>query len=251
MLGRYEPVSARLLLAWGLTIALLVAQALAPAALLAQAQPPNRFFGVIKINDKEQPEGTVVEAYIGNNLCGSGKVENRNGQIIYVVDVLGAGQKQNCAKDGDTVKFKVAGLDAKETSKYQTAAATHLDLTASGTPKNIAQPTVLAPGQGGTPAPPPTFTPVPTQPPAETPAASSAPEGGGTPAAGESATPAPTETATPTATSSPTPFATAVPSATARGSRGPSPLAIVAIIVALAIIATGVGYWSYQRRLRP
>jgi hypothetical protein len=214
----------------------------------AQANPPNRFFGTVTINGQDQPEGTVVEAYIGSTLCGSGAVQSRNGSTIYVVDVLGEGQKPNCAKDGDKVTFKVAGLDATETGTYETSAATHLDLTAAGAARSVAQPTVLAPGAGGTPGPPPTFTPYPT----------SSPLGTSTPPPGVTETPTESPSATPeasaTATQSASATRTATPVATSSGvsSSRPasgSPTALrVLIVLAILAIAAGAGVFIYQRR---
>jgi hypothetical protein len=232
-----------------------------PSLVSAQAQPPNRFFGSVKINGQDAPDGTVVEAYIGNTLCGSGSVQNRNNAEIYLVDVVGAGQKAGCAKDGDTVKFKVAGLDAKETGKYATAEATHLDLTASGTPHNPSEPTVLAPGQGGTPLTP-IATPNPTQeaagtpppaPPAGTaaPAAPAAPAVTGTPAGTPAATVAPTAAASLTAT--PPPGTATPPALTSPATRpaprrsGPSPLVWIVPVVVL-VIAAAIALLIYQRR---
>lgn len=216
----------------------------------AQAQPPERFYGSVQINGQAQGDGTVVEAYIGNTLCGSGTVGNRNGSEIYFVDVLGAGQKANCGNDGDKVTFKVSGLDAKETGTYATASTARLDLSATGSARPVEQPTVLAPGTGGTPAPPPTFTPAPTQ-------ASAAPAST-TPAAGETATAAPATTATAgasgtvTATQTPNVTLTPVPvRVPATKSSGPSPLIWIVIVVAVLAIGAGAAAWALQRRGRP
>jgi hypothetical protein len=216
----------------------------------AQAQPPNRFYGSVTINGQEQVEGTVVEAYIGNALCGSGTVQNRNGSNIYFVDVLGAGQKSDCAKDGDKVTFKVAGLDANESGSYDTAAATRLDLTATGSARAVSQPTVLAPGTGGTPAPPPPLPTSPigtsTPPPTFTPSSDQASE---TPEAApsETSTPSVTPTATPTIPPSLTPSATAAATATA-ATTSRRPIAVVVLVLLVFAVAAGAGAFLYLRR---
>jgi hypothetical protein len=235
------------------TAAILLALAITPALSIqpvnAQAQPPNRFYGTVSINGQDQPEGTVVEAYIGNTLCGSGTVQNRNGSNIYLVDVLGSGQKPNCANDGDKVTFKISGLDANETGSYDTAAATRLDLTAAGAARTVAQPTVLAPGTGGTPAPPP---PLPTSPlgtstpaPTFTPSPDQASE---TPVTTPTETPTASATApAPTATTSPTPAsntsATSTSSSTSR-----RPISIIVLVLLILAVALGVGALLYFRR---
>ena len=237
----------------GFAIVLGVAPLVFIRAVEAQAQPPNRFFGSVTINGQDQPEGTVVEAYIGNTLCGSGTVQSRNGATIYFVDVLGAGQKANCAKDGDKVTFKVAGLDAKETGTYDTAAATHLDLTATGTARNVTQPTVLAPGTGGTPAPPP---PLPTSPvgiSTPPPAGTETPpeEGSATPEASGTETATPEASATATETPSATATASAASSRAPTKSSGPPAALWVVIMLAVLAVAAGAGALIYQRRTRP
>lgn len=247
----------------------------------AQAEPPDRFYGTAKVNGKQEPTGTVVEAYIGSTLCGSGTVQKRNGTVIYVVDVIGGGQKPGCAKDGDKVTFKLAGLDAKESGTYTTGAATRLDLTASGTPHTIAEPTVLPPGGGRTPVPATVIVAVPSRIPVE---ATSTPPRTASAAAGRAATPSATATrsasasATGTVTNhrsatpgvSPTPSTTATLTAAALGTTtatapalantsGPivkttassGPPAWVWVIVGLAAlaIAGGAGAFFYQRRM--
>lgn len=257
-------------LGMGLMLISLVIALTSPARVDAQAQPPDRFFGSAQVDGKDQPDGTVVEAYIGNTLCGSGTVQERNGSTIYLVDVLSATQKPGCAKDGDTVKFKIAGLDAKETAKYATAEATHLDLTASGTPKNPALPTVLAPGQGGTPATPlatpaptpvatetetpaPVATPPPTETATATAAASETPAASATPTGTPGATATNTATASATATVTPTPSVTATPLVVTSTpqpqshSAGNAGKVLILALIALVVIGAAVAIWVYYQ----
>lgn len=222
------------------------------ATVFAQALPPNRFYGTVTINGALQPEGTVVEAYVGTTLCGAGTIANHNGSDVYLVDVLGSGAKQGCASDGDTVTFRVAGLNAKETGTYQTGVPTRLDLTATGTATQVALPTVLPPGGGGTPAPPPSVaaaTPTPATaaapPPVE---ASPAPPSATTTVLAATATPPLSiGSATATATETATPVAITT---TSTSSGFPSRVWIAIIVVVLVLIG-GVGAWIYQRRAAP
>ena len=244
----------------------------------AQAQPPDRFYGVVTVNGKHQPVGTVVDAYVGDTLCGAGSVQERAGNVIYFVDVLGGGQKPGCAKDGDTVTFKVSGLSAKEKGTYQTGTATHLDLTASGTPQQEATQTVLPPGGGGTPAPPPpTPTPAtpavgtsaPPRPGATSTATPPTPGSAATPAktpsaAGATASSTPARTAAGTAAVSSTPFggqsvseaASATPQTPAsappliKRSKSSGVPAWVWVVIAVAGLAAigGIAAWFYRQR---
>jgi hypothetical protein len=242
----------RAITALAVIVSALASVAAVATGALAQALPPNRFYGTVTIDGKLQPEGTVVEAYVGTTLCGAGSIANHNGEQVYLVDVLDSGQKPGCANDGDKVSFRVAGLQAKETATYQTGVATRLDLTASGTPRREALPTVVPPGGGGTPAPPPaTASPVagsPTSsaPPSPTAAAPASPAPG-------SATPTVTVTATPTATATATPTATSTPVARSRAStsRGAPAAVWIGIGIAVLLVLGGLGAWLYQRRAAP
>lgn len=274
--GRWRP-SRRLSRSFVLvTLGLLSLGPFAISGAAAQAQPPDRFYGTVTVDGKQQSVGTAVDAYVGDTLCGSGSVEDRGGNVIYFVDVLGGGQKPGCAKDGDTVTFKVAGLSAKEKGTYQTGTATRLDLTASGTPKQEATQTVLPPGGGGTPAPPPpapsastpavgTSTPPPPRVTATaggtssgaTPMPTGTPSG---PAAATTGTPAATATGTPSVsvtpaagltgivTSTPHPLVAAAPLISKSKSSGPP--AVVWVVIAIAILAAlgGIGAWFYRQR---
>lgn len=220
----------------------------------AQALPPNRYYGTVTINGTQQSDGTVVEAYVGDTLCGSGTVSNQNGNEFYLVDVLGGGQKAGCASDGDTVSFRVNGLKANETGAYATGAATRLDLTASGSATQVPLPTVLPPNGGGTPAPPPTPPPFETviatsAPPSPVATPESSPEASETPGPTPSTTPTPTATVELSSTPIATPTVLAPLPRSTTGNDGSRRTGAIVVAVLVILIAGGAAAWLLRRRM--
>jgi hypothetical protein len=187
---------------------------------VAQVAPPTRVFGAVTVNGEPPPPGTVVEAFVGGMPCGQGEVRDLGDPIGigFVVDVDADAFNPGCGNDGETITFKVDGLDAPETATFQTGAFVQRDLTAAGAPaspppaQESPPPAQVTPSPSPAPPPPatPSPSPVATSTPTATPAASPSP----------SPSPSPTETSTPeasptgTATSTPTATVTATPAVT-------------------------------------
>ncbi len=112
---------------------LLLAAALAAVAVtgLVEAQsppsPPHRFFGRVTLNGGNAPVGTLVEALIGDRVCGTGQTSSPSN---YVVDVNQPGAPAGCGSDGATVSFRVAGLPASPTAAFKSGMIQVLDLVA-------------------------------------------------------------------------------------------------------------------------
>src|SRR5436190_20516062 len=100
------------------------------AAVHAQS-PPTRAFGTVTIDGQPAPLGTIVQAYIDDQLCGEGMVRRVNDDLPqgYVVDVAGAAQTPGCAGEGDTITFRIGGVKANETGTFATGSFLRLDLT--------------------------------------------------------------------------------------------------------------------------
>ncbi|MER3419934.1 MAG: hypothetical protein C4290_05120, partial [Chloroflexota bacterium] len=110
--------------------------------------PPTRVFGTVTVDGRTALAGTVVQAFIGEKLCGEGVVRRISDELPlgYVVDVAGASQIEGCGTDGATITFRVGGVLANETATFATGTFLRLDLTVSG---QVATPTP------GVPPPPP------------------------------------------------------------------------------------------------
>lgn len=145
--------------------------ALMAGTAIAQFQPPSTVFG--SINDQAGPveAGLPVTAYIGGQLCGTGKTEyTGDGEArvtVYAVNVSSREDKQGCGVEGIPITVKIGDRTAGQEAKWR-AGPVRLDVTFGDV----------------TPVPIPTFTPAPTRTP--------------TP-------PPPTNTTTPVATGTATP----------------------------------------------
>jgi hypothetical protein len=243
---------------WILLMLGLSAGVTAGVARIARAQtPPTRVFGTVTIDGQPAPLGTIVQAVVNDHLCGEGPVRYVNDQLPqgYVVDVLSFSSSQGCGTDGDTVTFRVGGVQANETATFQSGAFVRLDLTVSG---QVATPTA-----GPTPAPfgegAASPTAVPTAAPTVAPASPTAGGASPTAAASPSATGSPTETAGPSpsstatisATGSPLPRFTATPSLfpnSGTTSGGISPWVWVGVGLGVLAVAGGAAFWVIRRR---
>ena len=89
--------------------------------------PPNQFYGTVMINGEDAPNGTIIDAYIGDELRGSLEVGTA-GEYGYDLHYLGVtgGDSDN----GRTIIFEVAGVLANENATWNWyAVPRRLDLT--------------------------------------------------------------------------------------------------------------------------
>lgn len=202
-----------------LLLVVIAATSMAPG-LVAQG-PPARFFGTVSVDGATPPQGTVVQAYIGDRLCGEGTVRQLGAEIPvgYVVDVKSSAQQEGCGEDGNTVKLKVGGRDAPQSDTYVTGGFIRVDLSLSGAVQTPPPGPTPPPFVQATPVPAASATPAPSSPPASAPPASSQPS----PAA--SGSPAPSGTPGPSGSpgASPAAGASGSPSARPESSGSPSP----------------------------
>ncbi len=223
------------LLLAGLSVALVLGAAPAGAQL-----PPTRVFGTVTVDGQPAPAGTVVQAFIGEKLCGEGVVRRISDDLPlgYVVDVAGATQVEGCGTDGATIAFRVGGVLANETATFATGTFIRLDLTVRG---QVATPTP------GAPTPPPFGAE-----PAATGTATASPGAASpTPAGPGGATETPeAATATATAASGPgLPVRTATPVGSTGGGGGGGAGPVLAVVAALVVLAAaGAGAYLWYRR---
>lgn len=130
--------------------------------------PPARFTGTVRVDGQAPPAGTVVEARIGGNPCGSTSVFLVGTEARYVLDVPATdpGRSINCGTEGAVVEFYVGGKKAQQTGTWRNYQLNELNLTVV------------------TPTPTPTATATPTRTPTRTPTPAAPRTGTGT-AAGE------------------------------------------------------------------
>lgn len=113
---------------------------------------PSSFYGMVKINGVNVPDGTVVQALIGGQVYAEVYTQTYQGNSVYALDVRGDDSEtaaQDGGREGDAIQFKVGGTSADQTAVWRAGTNVSLDLTASSS--------------GPIPTPQATPTPVPTQ----------------------------------------------------------------------------------------
>lgn len=157
------------------TLSALLAAALAMVAVgtaVAQFGPPSTFLGTVADEQGLIREGDNVEAYVGETLCSfpSGSPTDAmtfpygegDGRVLfYTVDVVSAGQRSGCGRDGSEVRVKIGDRFANETALWR-AGPIRLDLT-FGEIEPAVQPTATPTPTSEPQSPTPTPATVPTQ----------------------------------------------------------------------------------------
>ena len=116
-------------------VALVAAIVLQSSVGVAQTPPPpTRFYGAVYLNGVAPPIDTVIQAYVGEVLCGESRVLDLGEPIGigFFIDVFGESSAAGCGTDGATVTFRLAGVPVNEMGTFQTGSFVRLDLTADG-----------------------------------------------------------------------------------------------------------------------
>lgn len=94
-----------------------------PAA--AQSAPPQSLYGSVNSAAGEIPEGTKVEAYIGDMECSDGQgTTGSTGTgdarvAFYAVNVMSAADVPGCGTSGATVRIKIGDEFAEQTAAWE------------------------------------------------------------------------------------------------------------------------------------
>jgi hypothetical protein len=89
--------------------------------------PPNQFYGTVMINGEDAPAGTIITAYIDDELRGSIEIGTA-GEYGYDLNYLGVTGSES--DNGRTIVFKVAEVLANENAAWNWyAVPRRLDLT--------------------------------------------------------------------------------------------------------------------------
>ncbi|MFN0093799.1 MAG: hypothetical protein ACKVVT_03345 [Dehalococcoidia bacterium] len=235
------------------TLVLLAATGLPVRGASAQAfGPPMTVFGSVTDSAGQVPEDLVVEAFVGQTVCGKGKTqftgEGAGRVTVYFADVVSREQTAGCGASGSEVRIKIGDRFATQTVRWQ-AGPMQLDVVfGSATPAAI-----------------PTFTPAPTRTPTPTRAANAVtPTPGGPTPSGTAAQGTTTGTATAGASGTATAGTPTIPGTIRGGLGSPSapstggndddgggfPIwgAVLLVIAGIALVGGGVGFLMAQSR---
>jgi hypothetical protein len=121
-------------------VSLLVILGLAALALPGPAGAfpplPSSFYGKITLDGADVPEGTRLEAWIGDLLVAFTTTEMYQGDSVYSLDIAGddtSTQGIEGGVEGDVIYFKLAGFPAGQTATWRTGTNEELDLSAIST----------------------------------------------------------------------------------------------------------------------
>ncbi len=135
-----------------ITLASLIASLFICLPALAVPQLPSSFYGTVKVNGTNVPDGTSVQALIGGKVYAETLTQTYQGDSVYSLDVTGDDTDttvQDGGREGDTIQFKIGGVLANQTGVFHSGTNINFILTAS-TSTPVATPRT-------------TLTPVPTQ----------------------------------------------------------------------------------------
>jgi hypothetical protein len=143
----------------------------APVGVRAIPPLPSSFYGTVKLNNANVPDGTQVEALIKDKVFAYSQTLTYQGDSVYALDIPGddaSTTEVEGGREGDTIFFKIGGILADQTGVWHSATNVNLNLTVTSTN------TPLPPQATSTPLPTQTSIPVvptknPTTQPSETP----------------------------------------------------------------------------------
>ena len=207
---------------------------------------PSSFWGMVKVNGANVPNGMLIQALVGEQVYAEGYTQTHQGDSFYSLDVCGddAGTTiLDGAVEGDTIRFKVGGLFADQTAVWHGGTNVNLGLTViSSAPINTPQATPTS---------------VPTQTaiivviqPSSTPSTSSIqPEVASTTEAQASLMATKSPQPSLISTSDTQPSSTRVPSTNEDGttSRPPAPAVVIFLVLAV-FMPVGFKFWSLSKK---
>lgn len=126
-----------------------------PTSALAFPALPSSFYGTVKLNNTNVPDGTVIQAYTGDLMIAQGYTQTYQGASVYALNVPADNANTpviDGGREGDRITFKVGGILATETGTWHSATNVPINLTVTSAS------TPWAPQ--ATPTEPPTQTPI-------------------------------------------------------------------------------------------
>lgn len=127
---------------------------------------PSSFYGTAKFNGENVSEGTIIRALINGRVVAVSYTILNQGESVYAIDVPGddpTTPEIEGGKEGDMIRFMLAGFLIRETATWQSGTNFAFDLTLT------ANATLPPPQPTDTPLPVNTATIEPTQTPTELP----------------------------------------------------------------------------------
>jgi hypothetical protein len=93
---------------------------------------PSSFYGKVKVNGANVPDGTIIHATINGKVYAETKTLTYQGDSVYTLDVLGDDTSTTAIEgghEGDPVAFTIAGQPAIQTGTWKGGTNVNLDLS--------------------------------------------------------------------------------------------------------------------------
>ena len=103
-----------------------------PTSALAVPALPSSFYGTVKLNNANVPDGTIVQTFIGDLMIAQGYTQTYLGDSVYALDVPADNTDTvviDGGREGDTITFKAGGILATETGIWHSATNVPINLT--------------------------------------------------------------------------------------------------------------------------
>jgi hypothetical protein len=105
-----------------------------PAGALAIPLLPASFYGVVRVNNANLPDGTLIEALINGVVYASTQTMTFEGNSVFTLDIPGDDPVTPVVDggvDGDTIPFRVSGILADQTAVWRSSTNVELNLAVS------------------------------------------------------------------------------------------------------------------------
>jgi hypothetical protein len=117
---------------------------------------PSSFYGTVKINQANVPDGTLVKALINGQVFAQTKTLTYQGDSVYSLDVMGDDSDTALVDggvDGDTIVFIIGEEVADQTGTWKSGTNVNLNITASTQAPTLVPTTTQIPAVPGEPIP--------------------------------------------------------------------------------------------------
>jgi hypothetical protein len=95
---------------------------------------PSSFYGTLKVNGENVPDGTLVQALINDQVVAQAYTQTYQADSVYALDVPGDDTDtsvQDGGRENDTIKFEIGGALADQTGTWNSGTNVNLNLTAA------------------------------------------------------------------------------------------------------------------------
>jgi hypothetical protein len=101
---------------------------------LAFPPMPSSFYGTVKVDGVNVPDGTPIQALINGQIFATGQTQTYQGDSVYSLDIPGDDTSTavvDGGQDGDKIVFTINGGVADQTGTWNSATNINLNLSAS------------------------------------------------------------------------------------------------------------------------